>query len=452
MSKRKTVKRQGRLFENGKGLWMDFTIAGKRYRENTGTDDPAKAEENMLKRIAEVRRGVTVNPRGTSFADLEKGLLDDYAARGNRSLTNLPWRLAHLRRAFATVPAMEIGFDKVNAYVKSRLTAPCPDHGRVSGEACEAVRRDGTRCRYRPPRRSTVRYEVALLRRSLVLAHQAGKVPAVPPLPTVAVGDNARKGFASPAQVAEVVSHLPRDLRPLIQVLAWTGWRLNEIATLEWRNVDMAAGTIKLDAAKSKNKRPRTFPFGALPALAEILAEQRERTTAYERASGKVMPAVFWRSGGEPVRAFRKAWRTATKKACLPWLNPHDLRRSAARNLLRSGVSEDVAMKLCGWETRSMLTRYNVTATEDLEQAVGKLARYGIDSRHSETPAGNFQEIQDVEIVAAEGNGNGGAERDRTVDLLTASGINPSPLHPSPTTIPANINARSIKPSRGQGT
>ena len=44
----------------------------------------------------------------------------------------------------------------------------------------------------------------------------------------------------------------------------------------------------------------------------------------------------------------------------------HDLRRSAARDFRRAGVSEGEVMKLCGWETRSMFDRYNVIDEQDL--------------------------------------------------------------------------------------
>ena len=33
-------------------------------------------------------------------------------------------------------------------------------------------------------------------------------------------------------------------------------------------------------------------------------------------------------------------------------------------------------MKLCGWSTRSMLSRYNITAVSDLEDGVAQLADY----------------------------------------------------------------------------
>ncbi len=48
------------------------------------------------------------------------------------------------------------------------------------------------------------------------------------------------------------------------------------------------------------------------------------------------------------------------------------LRRTAARDFRRAGVSEGESMQLCGWETRSMFDRYNVIDEADLARAVAK--------------------------------------------------------------------------------
>jgi hypothetical protein len=50
----------------------------------------------------------------------------------------------------------------------------------------------------------------------------------------------------------------------------------------------------------------------------------------------------------------------------------HDLRRSAAREFRKAGVSEGVVMRLCGWETRSMFDRYNIIDGAVLDAAVAK--------------------------------------------------------------------------------
>jgi hypothetical protein len=46
----------------------------------------------------------------------------------------------------------------------------------------------------------------------------------------------------------------------------------------------------------------------------------------------------------------------------------HDLRCSAAINLVDSGVSEDMVMKIGDWKTKAMFSRYNVENKDRLRR------------------------------------------------------------------------------------
>ncbi len=86
------------------------------------------------------------------------------------------------------------------------------------------------------------------------------------------------------------------------------------------------------------------------------------------------IPWVFPRDDGRPLGQFHKQWTSACRAAGVPGKVPHDLRRTAVRNLVRAGVTEKVAMTLTGHKTRAVFDRYDIVSEADLTQAVQKLA------------------------------------------------------------------------------
>src|SRR5438445_4544285 len=127
-------------------------------------------------------------------------------------------------------------------------------------------------------------------------------------------------------------------------------------SSLEWPDVDLGTGVIRLRAEHSKNKQPRTL------MLTGDLLEVMRRRAALRRLDC----LLVFHKDGKPLGDFRKAWATACKAAGLAGHHFHDLRRSAIRNMVRGGTPERVAMAISGHKTRSTFDRYNIVSEADL--------------------------------------------------------------------------------------
>ena len=87
-------------------------------------------------------------------------------------------------------------------------------------------------------------------------------------------------------------------------------------------------------------------------------------------------PYVFSYEDGRPIGGYKRAWKTALKRAGLEGKLFHDLRRTAATELIRSGVPEVVAMRITGHRTRSMFDRYSIVDQADVRRATQQREAY----------------------------------------------------------------------------
>jgi integrase len=346
---------------DGSKMWyVGYRVNGRKMREATGCTKPARAngkppkevEDVLRERMNELDAGRWVSPSKTlTFDDLLSLVEASWRARGKKSrLKTRTGRdvsnIKHLREAFGNVgDARDITAIVLNRYSTRRL-----DEG-------AAV--------------STVRNELNIVKRGMRLAHELGQLPKVPTFP-VLVPTNVRTGFFERHELDAMLAVLPDHVRPIVLFLYHTGWRVGEALSRQWHHVDMKAGVIRLERGEMKNGQGRSFPFAEHPELSAMIEAQREHTRQIERRSVQVVPWLFHR-GGRQLKGFRAAWRTACRKTGNKKI-PHDLRRTAVRNLVRTGTTERVAMKLTGHLTRSVFDRYNIVDDRDERAAVQRLA------------------------------------------------------------------------------
>jgi integrase len=87
------------------------------------------------------------------------------------------------------------------------------------------------------------------------MARKSGRLATCPHIPLMNE-DSTRKGFFEADQLAGVLSHLSDYLRPAIEFASITGWRVaSEVLPLEWRNVDLTAGEVRLDPGTTRAVR-----------------------------------------------------------------------------------------------------------------------------------------------------------------------------------------------------
>ena len=159
---------------------------------------------------------------------------------------------------------------------------------------------------------------------------------------------------------------MPPPYQDISDFAYYSGWRKREILELPWREVDAAGGVIRLAPQRSKTRVGRVLPISA--PIAAVLARRRAQRRGHD-------PLVF-RRDRVTVRAWRTAWPEACRRAGVPGRLLHDCRRTAARNLVRAGVPERVAMQLTGHQSRAIFDRYTIAQEAELQHAGHRLWTY----------------------------------------------------------------------------
>ena len=347
----------GSIYKRGSIYWIAYvdrrgkqhceTSRLKGVRPGTNYND---AKRVLAEREGKISEGVPVNRDASrfSFDDAAQLVTDNYIARGRRTLVDVQRRIDnHLKPHFGGLLMTEITSDVIDAYVAARKTAETTN--------------------------SEINRQLGVLKRCFTLAMRARKVFTRPHIEMLKE-PAPRTGFFEYAEFAKVRDGLPSHVRPLIEFIYITGWRWDsEARVLEWHQVDFQHGTVTIPPGQTKGGEGRTFVMTA--ELRKLLKRQRARADELEKRTEKPCSLVFSQDG-ERIKYFYRPWREACTAAKVPGRLLHDMRRTAIRNLVRAGVSERVAMQMCGHKTRSVFDRYNITSERDLRSAATLLSAH----------------------------------------------------------------------------
>jgi integrase len=232
---------------------------------------------------------------------------------------------------------------------------------------------------------ATINRELATLIRMLRLGYERDKVGKLPVIHKLTEAP-PRAGFFERADFEAVRRTLRPDLQLAVRIAHSYGWRMqSEVLALGLSQIDLSAGTLRINPGGSKTGEGRVVYLSS--EVKTMIEAQIERVRTLSRTLGRVIPYLFphlpkGRLQGERIRDFRKSWTSACKAVGLSGMLRHDLRRTAARNLIRSGVPEVVSMRITGHRTRAVFDRYNIVSPADLQDAARKMAD-GHNSGHS---------------------------------------------------------------------
>ena len=371
----KRARGSGSIFQNGSAVWwIKFYDRGIPRRESSHSTDRKVAEKLLKTRLAETETKTYVPRENVRIDELIADVISDYRVNSQKSTTHIQrnWKL-HLMPFFTRLRAGDLTTDRIRSYIDARLA-----------ESAQPA---------------SINRELSLLKRAFNLARECTppKVKIVPHIPMLRES-NVRLGFVDSggyALLAKECAQVGLWMRALLECGYIYGWRHEELVGLRVRNVDLLAGTIRLDPGTTKNDQGR-----------EVAMTQTARVLLTECVHGKQPEQhVFTREGGQPVCDFRKTWAKVCSAAHLGelvcptceqsvnaekhcatcgrgWTRDqlkyvglifHDLRRTAVRNMVRAGVSERVAMSISGHKTRSVFDRYHIVAPSDLRDAACKL-------------------------------------------------------------------------------
>jgi integrase/recombinase XerD len=172
-----------------------------------------------------------------------------------------------------------------------------------------------------------------------------------------------RSRFLSKVEYRHLLAASGPRLRPLVEMAAETGMRLEELLGLKWDQVDLERREVRL--VITKTNRPRVIPLSDR-AVAVLVARGGPLGTS---------PYVFINEAtGNRYRTIKRAFRTACRRAGITDFRWHDLRHCFASWAIQRGADLYRVSRILGHGSLQMTTRYAHLGTQHLHEVVRSVA------------------------------------------------------------------------------
>jgi integrase len=180
----------------------------------------------------------------------------------------------------------------------------------------------------------------------------------------------------SPGQVERLLSAADHRTKPIILTALHTGFRFQELISLNWSDVDFERRTISVTSKPEIGFAPKTHVERTNPMsqrLWSALKEHRSklRHTRPQHPVFQMKAGIRWTP--RLIRVIREVFETAGLYRKEDKSGLHQCRRTFATNLLDKGVSIETTRQLGGWASVVMVQTYATTADRAKREAVEQL-------------------------------------------------------------------------------
>lgn len=316
--------------------WYDFTVAGRRLRGSTQTDDRATAEIIAAKRRADA-------------------LLAEVSGRRQRITLDQAFGRYWLEHAQYLASGLTLRYQIGN--LRQLLGKDLPLDGLANATIAEAV----SRLRGRMSA-SSVNRHLTLLRAIVNRARDAWdyETPAINWRTHWLKEPPPRDRWASHDEADRLIACAAPHLRPAIVFSLLTGVRLGNCIGLDWRQVDMKARVIRVNL---KGGRRHVVPMSeaVLVLLANLGPRDEGPVFAYK---------------GRRLKSWKTAWNAAKRRAGIKDLRWHDLRHTFATWARQAGADLGVIQQLLGHTNIATTMRYAHHGPGETQRAMEAIASH----------------------------------------------------------------------------